>query len=111
MKRILAIVVLMFIPQLCVAERMRGALEQFDLSQLRIVHIDDPGCDGTRTAYVEGPGRVNYLVRRGEYIGKADGNITEITDSAIFITELMADGSGGWLERKTQLHWDRTPVE
>ena len=39
----------------------------------------------------------------GNYIGQADGRITEITPSKIVLTEIVPDGLGGYIERPAAL--------
>ena len=39
----------------------------------------------------------------GNYIGQADGKITEINASKIVLTEIVPDGLGGYIERPAAL--------
>jgi len=86
------------------SRRNREFLEQFSLDTLKMV--------GTLKL-----GRVNYglvqtkdkLVHRvvvGNYLGQADGKITEITPSKIVLTEIVPDGLGGYMERPAALGLD-----
>jgi type IV pilus assembly protein PilP len=86
------------------SRRNREFLEQFSLDTLKMV--------GTLKL-----GRVNYglvqtkdkLVHRvvvGNYLGQADGRITEITPSKIVLTEIVPDGLGGYMERPAALGLD-----
>lgn len=86
------------------SRRNREFLEQFSLDTLKMV--------GTLKL-----GRVNYglvqtkdkLVHRvvvGNFLGQADGKITEITPSKIVLTEIVPDGLGGYMERPAALGLD-----
>jgi type IV pilus assembly protein PilP len=86
------------------SRRNREFLEQFSLDTLKMV--------GTLKL-----GRVNYglvqtkdkLVHRvvvGNYLGQADGKITEITPSKIVLTEIVPDGLGNYMERPAALGLD-----
>ena len=83
------------------SKRNREFLEQFSLDTLKMV--------GT----LKLSGRVYGLVRTkdglvhrvsvGNYIGQADGKITEINPSKISLVEIVPDGLGGYMERPAGL--------
>jgi type IV pilus assembly protein PilP len=83
------------------SKRNREFLEQFPLDTLRMV--------GT----LKLAGRVYGLVRTkdglvhrvsdGNYLGQADGKITDITPSKISLIEIVPDGLGGYMERPAGL--------
>jgi type IV pilus assembly protein PilP len=39
----------------------------------------------------------------GNYMGQADGKITDITPSKISVIEIVPDGLGGYMERRASL--------
>lgn len=49
-------------------------------------------------ALVRGGGGV-HRVRIGDYLGRNNGRIVSIKDSAVDVIEIVPDGEGGWLER------------
>jgi type IV pilus assembly protein PilP len=83
------------------SKRNREFLEQFSLDTLKMV--------GT----LKLTGRVYGLVRTkdglvhrvsaGNYLGQADGKITDITPSKISLVEIVPDGLGGYMERPAGL--------
>ncbi len=44
-----------------------------------------------------------HRVSSGNYLGQADGKITEITAARITLTEIVPDGLGGYMERPSAL--------
>ena len=69
-----------------VAERC-GPLCRWDLEQLRLVAV----VSGTATplAMVEDPEGRGYFVRRGSYIGKRSGKVSDIRRDVVVVTELI----------------------
>jgi type IV pilus assembly protein PilP len=49
-----------------------------------------------------------YQAKVGNYVGQNFGMITNITDGAIEIKEVVQDASGEWVERKTKLELQET---
>jgi len=49
-------------------------------------------------ALLRGAGGV-HRVKVGDYLGRNDGRIVSITDSAVQVIEIVPDGEGAWLER------------
>jgi type IV pilus assembly protein PilP len=78
------------------AERMakheRGPLEQFDLSQLSVVAV----VWGTARprALVADPSGRGYVVQEGTPIGKNDGEVIRIGDTAVLVRETYVDYLG-----------------
>src|ERR1044072_1930626 len=83
------------------SRRNREFLEQFSLDTLRMV--------GTLRLAERTYGLVKTkdgLVHRvlpGNYMGQADGRVTEITPAKISVVEIVADGLGGYIERPASL--------
>jgi len=78
-------------------DRPREYLEGFPLDSLRMVGTLERG--GTQWALIKTPEQTIQRVKEGNYIGQNHGRITEITESKIYLTEVVPDGLGGW-ERK-----------
>lgn len=82
-------------------DRKREALEQFSLDSLAFVgHLEK---DGILWGLIVAPDSTVYRVREGNYIGQNYGEIEEISETEILITEIVSDGSGGWIEREAAL--------
>jgi type IV pilus assembly protein PilP len=81
--------------------RNREFLEQFSLDTLRMVgtlRMSDRtyGLIKTKDGLV-------HRVLPGNYMGQADGRVTEITPSKINVVEIVPDGLGGYMERPASL--------
>ncbi len=86
------------------AKRPREQLEQFPLDALKLrgtLTFDD-----TRWALIEAPDSIVYKVRRGNYLGKNYGKITDIGINKLMLTEIVSDGLGGWQNREAILSVD-----
>jgi type IV pilus assembly protein PilP len=81
--------------------RNREFLEQFSLDTLRMVgtlRMSDRtyGLIKTKDGLV-------HRVLPGNYLGQADGRVTEISPSKISVVEIVPDGLGGYMERPASL--------
>ena len=84
------------------AERERFALEKFEISQLTVWHIIKSKGSGY-FAYVRDPDNFIHHVEVGEYLGSHNGRVNSISKCKVVVSELVADKSGGWVERPTTL--------
>ncbi|HEY0289110.1 MAG TPA: type 4a pilus biogenesis lipoprotein PilP [Pseudomonas sp.] len=76
--------------------RVKQFLEGFNIETFEMVGtISNP--TGT-FALLRGAGGV-HRVKVGDYLGRNDGRIVGITDSAVDVMEIVPDGEGAWLER------------
>lgn len=81
--------------------RKREALEKFSLDSLVFVgHLEK---DEVLWGLISAPDSSVYKVRNGNYIGQNYGQIDKISETQILITEIVSDGSGGWIEREASL--------
>ena len=83
------------------SRRNREFLEQFSLDTLRMVgtlRLSDRtyGLVKTKDGLV-------HRVLPGNYMGQADGRVTEISPSKISVVEIVPDGLGGYIERPAAL--------
>jgi type IV pilus assembly protein PilP len=83
------------------SRRNREFLEQFSLDTLRMVgtlRMSDRtyGLIKTKDGLV-------HRVLPGNYMGQADGRVTEVTPSKINVVEIVPDGLGGYMERPASL--------
>ncbi|HTU64455.1 MAG TPA: pilus assembly protein PilP [Steroidobacteraceae bacterium] len=81
--------------------RNREFLEQFSLDTLRMVGTLKLA-DRTYGLVKTKDGLV-HRVLPGNYLGQADGRVTDITPSKISVVEIVADGLGGYMERPASL--------
>jgi type IV pilus assembly protein PilP len=82
-------------------DRRKELLETFPLDGLRMVGTLD--LDGNSWGLVQDPEAVIHRVRADNYMGHNDGRIVEVLPDRIELVELVPDGAGGWLERRSSL--------
>jgi type IV pilus assembly protein PilP len=82
-------------------KRNREFLEQFSLDTLKMVGTLKLG--GSYYGLVQTKDNLVHRVVTGNYIGQADGRITDITPSKITVIEIVPDGLGGYIERPAAL--------
>ena len=89
------------------ATRQREALERYELSTLRVWRISKPGADGRRIACIQDAEHFAHLVQLGSYLGKHDGKIVQMSDTArssrcrVVLSCLFCPGTclrKGWLQ-------------
>ena len=83
------------------SKRNREFLEQFSLDTLKMVGTLKLG--GRMYGLVQTKDGLVHRVTDGNYMGQADGHITEITPAKIILTEIVPDGLGGYMERPAAL--------
>jgi type IV pilus assembly protein PilP len=83
------------------SKRNREFLEQFSLDTLRMVGTLK--LNGRNYGLVKTKDGLVHRVLPGNYIGQADGRITEISPSKIHLVEIVPDGLGGYMERPAAL--------
>ncbi len=82
--------------------RMRsGKLEKFPLNQLRLKGVI--GMGSTVSGLIQAPNGTVYKVALGEYLGRNNGKVTQVTHSYLLINETLPDGLGCWQKRKVKL--------
>jgi len=88
-------------PQAKQDNRKREKLESYDLDTLRLVAIFSMG--GERVAMIEDATTKGFIVRRGHYLGKHNGQIEKITDSTLFLVEEVLNPAGDVIDRQVSL--------
>jgi len=83
------------------SRRSREFLEQFSLDTLKMVGTLKLA--GHMYGLVQTKDGLVHRVTSGNYMGQADGKITDITASKITLTEIVPDGLGGYMERPAAL--------
>ena len=78
-----------------------GLLCQWELDQLRLVAV----VSGVASplAMVEDPEGRGHMVRRGSYIGKRSGKVTDIRRDRLVVTELLRNKQGQILPVQTEM--------
>jgi type IV pilus assembly protein PilP len=83
------------------SKRNREFLEQFSLDTLKMVGTLKLG--GRMYGLVQTKDGLVHRVSDGNFMGQADGKITDITPAKITLTEIVPDGLGGYMERPAAL--------
>lgn len=83
--------------------RPREELEQFSLGSLKMVGTFSRGNDDQLWALIEAPDGLIYRVQEGNYLGSDHGQIVNITEERIDLTEIVPDGESGWRRREAFL--------
>ncbi len=78
--------------------RPREYLEEFNFDVLRMVGTLGMIGDTQWALINDGAGGI-HRVKAGNYLGRNHGRITEISDLAVSVMEIVPDGKGGWVER------------
>jgi len=82
-------------------KRNREFLEQYSLDTLKMVGTLRLG--GQMFGLVETKDHLVHRVTTGNYMGQAEGRITQITPSKISLVEIVPDSLGGYMERPAAL--------
>lgn len=82
-------------------KRNREFLEQYSLDTLKMVGTLRLG--GQMFGLVETKDHLVHRVTAGNYMGQAEGRITQITPSKISLVEIVPDSLGGYMERPAAL--------
>ncbi len=83
------------------ADRKREKLEDFALSELKLVAIFSMADD--RVAMVEDNSGKGYMVRRNNYIGRNSGRVEKIMKDSVLLIESALDPAGDLVEREIVL--------
>ena len=82
-------------------DRPKEYLERFELDTLTMVGTFARG--GNFWGLVRDPDGVVHRVSSEDFMGKNHGQIIRIEDAEIALSELITDGSGGWLQREASI--------
>jgi type IV pilus assembly protein PilP len=78
--------------------RVKQYLEQFNIGQIAMVGTLSQG--SRLYGLVRDPNGGVHRVHVGDYMGTDYGKIQAITENKIELLEIVADGTGGWVERE-----------
>lgn len=82
-------------------ERAKEYLERYELDTLSMVGTFSK--EGAYWALVRDPEGIIHRVPVGDYIGKNHGQVVDIIDTRVSLSELISDGGGGWLVRDASI--------
>ena len=82
-------------------KRNREFLEQFSLDTLKMVGTLK--LEGKVFGLVRTKDGLDHRVTVGNYLGQADGKVTDISTTKISLVEIVPDGLGGYMERPAGL--------
>ena len=83
------------------ASRPKQPLEFFPLDSLKMVGTIGTGVGAQ--ALIKDPTGVIHRIVVGNYMGQSDGRVTRVTPDKVYLTELVPNGNGGWMERKAEI--------
>ena len=82
-------------------DRPKQLLESFPLDALSMVgtleQLDNAW------GLIKDPQNIVHKVKLGNYMGKNEGRIIKITESTIYLVEIVSDGIGGYIERDASI--------
>lgn len=81
--------------------RRKEPLEQYPLDSLRMVGTLSR--EGTSWAVIQAPDGTVHRARKGNYLGQNYGQIMEVTDNKLYVTELIPGGNDNWIERESNI--------
>jgi len=82
-------------------DRARQYLERYELDTLSMVGTFSK--EESYWALVRDPEGVIHRVPVGDYIGKNHGQVVNIRNTEVNLSELISDGAGGWLVREASI--------
>jgi len=85
-------------------ERPKEYLERYELDTLSMVGTFRK--DDLYWALVRDPEGIVHRVLGGNYVGKNHGQIVQISETQVSLSELFSDGTGGWLVREASIALD-----
>lgn len=81
--------------------RRKEELESYPLDSLRMVGLLEQM--GVTWALIQTQERTIHRVKAGNYLGSNYGQITQISETQVELTEIIPDGQGGYRERQASL--------
>jgi type IV pilus assembly protein PilP len=81
--------------------RAKEFLEQYSIDSLNMVGTLQMG--STLWALMQDDKSGVHRVKLGNYLGRNDGKIIELTETYVAVVEIVANGSDGWVERPRTL--------
>ena len=82
-------------------ERSKEYLERYELDTMSMMGTLSK--DKNYWVLIRDPKGVVQRVAVGDYIGKNHGQVVDISDTQVSLSELISDGAGGWLVREASI--------
>ena len=82
-------------------DRPKQHLEIFPLDTLSMVGTLKQGEDSW--GLIKDPKDIVHRVKLGNYMGQNEGRIVKITETKIYLVEIVPDGIGGYIEREASI--------
>ena len=82
-------------------DRSKEYLERYELDTLSMVGTFAK--DESYWGLIRDPEGVIHRVPVGNYIGKNHGKVVNITETEVYLSELISDGADGWLVREASI--------
>ena len=82
-------------------DRPKQYLERYELDTLAMVGTFSK--EESHWALVRDPEEVIHRVPVGDYMGKNHGQVVRISNTQVYLSELISDGAGGWLVREASI--------
>lgn len=86
------------VSQSSLASTQKMSLQKYDVSELKVWHIERSTYSGKLFAYVMDPEGYVHHLEVAETLGKSGGVVYKITRCEVLFKELVSDGKGGWNE-------------
>jgi type IV pilus assembly protein PilP len=81
--------------------RSKEYLERYELDTLSMVGTFSN--DSSYWSLIRDPEGVINRVPVGNYIGKNHGEVVEVSETEVYLSELISDGANGWLVREASI--------
>jgi type IV pilus assembly protein PilP len=81
--------------------RAKEYLERYELDAMAMVGTFRK--DAFYWALIRDPEGEVHRVPVGDYMGKNHGQVVQVSDTAVSLSELISDGAGGWLVREASI--------
>jgi len=81
--------------------REREVLEQYAIGSLKMMGSLEK--NGRRWALIRASDGTLHRITVGRHLGKNNGEVLAITETQLELKEIVPDGLGGWIERRTTL--------
>ena len=85
------------------AARRKDVLERYPLGELSLVGTLSKGENASLSALVKTISGSVHVVTAGQYMGKNNGRILNISEAQLDLIEVVPNGSGGWISRPHSL--------
>ena len=83
--------------------RRKGILERYPLGELALVGTLSKGEQSMLAALIRTTSGSVHVVQAGQYMGKNNGRILNVSESQLDLIEVVPNGSGGWISRPHSL--------